>query len=314
MRKRRVLYGAFSGVLIIAFSALLLYLLWGWDKEPQADYSWLVSKVASNTESVESFAIVEPNGVYHIGDPITVRFGVAYDPRVWEVPDEVFYSAFPFPDGFELRERSVRTTKFGSFSVIEIKLKVQCLECRDKTYYMDFGPMTSPRARNKDTGEVTSVRFDPAPKLRFAPLTNEDYRIDEKDLVTFAIKEQRSWRVVFFGIAGVAFAVAIFLALRSLSFSSRTVETEEYAGGNSRYLSRVRELEKQLLSRDARFVAHSLYALILVFRDDYADASGTLEAILTELADVYSKEGIEKELLIQMLGKVEVFLTEQGEA
>lgn len=314
MRRKRIFYSICAGVTAIALSAFLAYLLLGWDKEPQADYSWLVSGAEANKQSVESFVVVEPNGIYHIGDPVTLRFGVAYDRNIWEVPDEAFYNSFPFPDGFELRTRSTSATKTGKFTVIEARIIAQCLGCRDGTYRLDFGPKVSLRVKNKETGDVTAVHFDPLPKLLFAPLTDKDYEVDERALVVFPIREQRSWRVVLFVLASVTFTAALSMALVSVFPRSRAVPIGGDAGGRSRYISRVQELKIELSSHDARSIAYSLYAMLLVFRDEYGDSSGTLGSVLGELGDAYSKEGIDKDSVVNILEKVEVFLIWQGEA
>lgn len=307
MSKKRVLIIVVTSVIGIALSAILAYLFWE-GGEPQADYSWLVSKAEASTQGVEGFVLFEPAGVHHIADPIAVRFGVVYDPRVWEISDDMFRGVSPMPQVFELKDRKSRTIQAGNFVIVEATLTAQCLTCRNGTYDLDFGQPL--RAKNKNMGEVKAISFADSPtKIQFAPMTTADYRVRDGALAILKIKKGPSTETAMFLIAALFFIAAIAVLFASVFLERRMAKIpEETKKEGHAYMVRVQELQDELSSGNARAIAHSLYALLLLFRGERGAASKALDAILEELRGAYGREGIEKESLGQILKRVEIFL------
>jgi hypothetical protein len=292
-------------VAISILPGLLAYFLLFGGREAQRDYAWL----ARQDENPQGFVLLEPQGVYHIGDVIKIRFGVIYDPRVWEVSHDVFEGAFPLPSDFELQSRKIHETKVQALYVVETELTTQCVTCRDVIHYVNFDLHNSLRARNKVTNEVTAFPWYDSPvKIRFVPVTDASYTPDESALVLLPRAERNKLAPSL--IIGGGSALIALLALMSVYVARmRRVPqgTEQY---DSPYLVRLQALKGELEEGDACSVANSLYTLLLLLGEEQGYGKVELQDINKQLEDCYSKEGIAKEVVAEV---IERLLRSQGE-
>ncbi len=276
-----------SAVIAVPLLALLAHFLFLGGGETRRDYAWL----ARQDGAPQGFVLLEPQGVYHIGDVIKLRFGVAYDPRAWEVSHDVFESAFPLPSDFEVRSRKIHEARVQTLRVLETELTVQCLTCRDVTHYVDFDVNQSLRVRNRGTNEVMAIPwYDSSVKIRFAPLTDASYTPDERTLVLLPRAERNKWALPL--IIGGGSALMTLLALMAwMELRRKALVLQSTPQVDSSYLARLTALKRELAEGDAHSIAYSLYALEI---GDFKE----------QLEGCYSKEGIEKEAVAEVIERL----------
>jgi hypothetical protein len=299
LRKHKIFVLRSLAAIAVALSALLAYFLsWG-SGEPQKDYAWL----ALQDGIPQGFVLIEPQGIHHIGDVIKIRFGVAYDPKGWEVSREVFQSAFPLPSDFEIHSRRIRERKVQALRVLEAELTVQCFTCRDVTHHVSFDVNQSLRVRNKVTGEVTTVSwYDSSPAIRFVPLTDASYILDERALILLPPAERNKWAFPLVAGGGSALVALVILTYVHLRRTTRVPQST--AQGDSPYRARLKTLKQELAQGDARFVAHSLYTLLLLYGEEQGYAEEKLRDLTVQLEDCYSPKGIEKEAVAKVIERL----------
>lgn len=311
-------------LMVLMGVAFLAYFLIEGGKEPSRDYSWALRDMEAATDScLYGFLFAEPQRVHHIGDPITVRFGVVYCKDAWEVIPDAFESSIPIPPEFEVRERKTVTQDVDKFSVIETILIVQCLVCRDGTYSIGFEQSNMPYARSKEDGEVNVVQDyadSGRQKITFAPLTDAGYRATDPMV---RIKAQGArLSTALFAVAGfcLAMAGALFLYWQWLLYRMRKGQGRGFQGTETQdYPWRIRVLRTRLTAANVADVANSFYALLLLTEYEGSidvDATQDIRSIREELgAAIYGVEAAQSEdlqvVLLELMVRAEDCFAQQ---